>query len=188
VSTELSGCCASGSNFSVAKSFDLKKTAFSLSNLQPAFASLKKPDLSSHFCKRLEQRVSCKFSALCFGTYDANTKARPNAKEDLKMKTTMTKQGAYIGAGAGLVLFGLFGLLPGSLLGGAAGIQIAGLLFGLPLEPGLISRVLVLMGMLLGVLVSGIVIVTATSTIGWLVGAVVGTTVQENTLAAAGRR
>ncbi len=106
------------------------------------------------------------------------------------MKTTMTKQGAYIGAGAGLVLFGLFGLLPGSLLGGAAGIQIAGLLFGLPLEPGLFPRAIVLMAMLLGVLVAGIVIVTATSTIGWLAGAAVGTTVheQENTLAAAGRR
>ena len=119
---------------------------------------------------------------------DAITKARLNEEEDTNMKTTMTKQGAYIGAGAGLVLFGLFGLLPGSLLGGAAGIQIAGLLFGLPLEPGLLSRVIVLMGMLLGVLVAGIVIVTATSTIGWLVGAAVGTTVHENTLAAAGRR
>ncbi|HYA85822.1 MAG TPA: hypothetical protein VEI57_02000 [Nitrospirota bacterium] len=104
------------------------------------------------------------------------------------MKSTMTRKGAYVGAGAGLVLFGLFGLLPGSLLGGAAGIQIAGLLFGLPLEPGLISRMIVLIAMLLGVLVAGIVIVTATSTIGWLVGAAIGKSVHENILAAAGRR
>ena len=86
------------------------------------------------------------------------------------MKNTLAKKTAYIGAGAGLVLFALFGLLPGSLLGGAAGINIAGWLFGLPLEPGLLSRVIVLVSMLVGVLVSGIVIVTATSTIGWLVG------------------
>ena len=98
------------------------------------------------------------------------------------MKTTLTRQGAYIGAGAGLVLFAIFGLLPGSLLGGAAGIKFAGLFFGLPLEPGLLPRLIVL------VAVSGIAIVTASSAIGWLAGAVLGTSVHENTLASAGRR
>ncbi len=89
------------------------------------------------------------------------------------MKTTgAARKGAYIGAGAGLVLFALFGLLPGSLIGGAAGINVAGWLFGLPLEPSLVSRVIVLMSMLVGVLVAGIVIVTATSTVGWLAGRV----------------
>jgi hypothetical protein len=86
------------------------------------------------------------------------------------MKTTIARKTAYIGAGAGLVLFALFGLLPGSLLGGAMGINIAGWLFGLPLQPGLLSRLIVLASMLVGVLVSGIVIVTASSTVGWLVG------------------
>jgi hypothetical protein len=70
------------------------------------------------------------------------------------------------------VLFALFGLLPGSLLGGAMGINIAGWIFGLPLEPGILSRVIVLASMLMGVLVAGIVIVTAMSTIGWLAGKV----------------
>ncbi len=88
------------------------------------------------------------------------------------MKTTLARKGAYIGAGAGLVLFAIFGLMPGSLLGGAMGINIAGWLFGLPLEPGLLSRAIVLISMLVGVLVAGIVIVTATSTVGWLVGKV----------------
>ncbi len=88
------------------------------------------------------------------------------------MKTTLARKTAYIGAGAGLVLFALFGLLPGSLLGGAAGINIAGWLFGLPLDPGLISRTIVLMSMLAGVLIAGIVIVTASTTVGWLVGKV----------------
>ena len=86
------------------------------------------------------------------------------------MKTTIARKTAYIGAGAGLVLFALFGLLPGSLLGGAMGLNIAGWLFGLPLQPGLLSRLIVLASMLVGVLVSGIAIVTASSTIGWLVG------------------
>ncbi len=86
------------------------------------------------------------------------------------MKKDIAKKSAYIGAGIGMALFALFGLMPGSLLGGAAGINIAGWLFGLPLEPGLISRAIVLISMLIGVLVAGIIIVTATSTIGWLTG------------------
>ncbi len=88
------------------------------------------------------------------------------------MKTTISRKTAYIGAGAGLVLFALFGLLPGSLMGGAAGINIAGWLFGLPLQPSLLSRIIVLSSMLIGILVAGIVMVTATSTVGWLVGKV----------------
>ncbi len=85
---------------------------------------------------------------------------------------TISRKMTYIGAGAGLVLFALFGLMPGSLLGGAAGINIAGWLFGLPLHPGLLPRIIVLLSMLTGVLVAGIVIVTATSTVGWLIGKV----------------
>jgi len=99
------------------------------------------------------------------------------------MKTTITKKLAYIGAGAGLALFALFGLLPGSLIGGAIGINMAGLVFGLPLEPGLISRAVVLMGMLAGVLVSGLAIVTATSAAGWLVGKMIETAVPEEVAA-----
>jgi phage-related minor tail protein len=125
---------------------------------------------------------------LAFGTLNALTQARLNEREDTKMKTSMSRQGAYIGAGAGLVLFAIFGLLPGSLLGGAAGINIAGMLFGLPLESGLLSRAIVLASMLVGVLVSGTAIVMASTAVGWLAGAAVGTTVQENTLAATERR
>lgn len=86
------------------------------------------------------------------------------------MKNSISKNAAYIGAGSGLVLFAIFGLLPGSLLGGAAGIKIAGMLFGLPLDPGILSRVIVLASMLAGILVAGITIVTAASAAGWLLG------------------
>jgi len=111
---------------------------------------------------------------------------RAKNKEVTNMKTTISKKGAYIGAGAGLVLFAIFGLLPGSLLGGAAGINVAGWLFGLPLEPGLISRAIVLVSMLVGVLVAGIVIVTATTTVGWLAGRMLeGSAVHEEKEAAA---
>ncbi|HUJ16584.1 MAG TPA: hypothetical protein VL197_01190 [Nitrospirota bacterium] len=104
------------------------------------------------------------------------------------MKTTIARKTSYIGAGAGLVVFALFGLLPGSLLGGAMGINIAGWIFGLPLQPGLLSRTIVLASMLVGVLVAGIVIVTATSTIGWLVGRVLEAGVHEGEEAKAANR
>jgi hypothetical protein len=112
----------------------------------------------------------CKINQLHSGTGDAFCQARLDEKEGVIMKTTIARKTAYIGAGAGLVLFALFGLLPGSLIGGAMGINVAGWLFGLPLQPGLLSRMIVLASMLIGVLVSGIVIVTASSTVGWLVG------------------
>jgi hypothetical protein len=98
------------------------------------------------------------------------------------METTLSRNGTYLGAGIGLVLFGMFGLMPGMLLGGAVGINLAGMLFGLPLGPGLLSRLIVLASMLVGVLISGTLIVTASSTIGWIIGAVIRTTVHENTL------
>jgi hypothetical protein len=101
---------------------------------------------------------------------NCNIQVKKAHKEETKMKTTIAKKTAYIGAGAGLVLFALFGLLPGSLLGGAMGINIAGMLFGLPLQQGLVSRIIVLASMLMGILVAGIVMVTATSTVGWLIG------------------
>ncbi len=86
------------------------------------------------------------------------------------MKNTVSKKAAYVGAGAGAVMFVLFGFLPGSLLGGAAGINIAGWLFGLPLESGIVSRSIVLASMLLGVMVSGVFIVMAASAASWLMG------------------
>jgi small-conductance mechanosensitive channel len=114
-------------------------------------------------------------------------KARLSEKEDTKMKTTLSRKTAYIGAGAGIVLFAIFGLLPGSLLGGAAGIKLAGMLFGLPLESGIIARVIVLASMLMGVMVSGITIVTAMASMGWLTGAVIQSDGSEE-IAAAGSK
>jgi hypothetical protein len=103
---------------------------------------------------------------------DAITPGKTERKGDMTMKNTISRKTAYIGAGSGLVLFAIFGLLPGSLLGGAAGIKFAGLFFGLPLEPGMLPRIIVLASMLVGVLVSGISIVTASSAAGWLLGRV----------------
>jgi hypothetical protein len=121
------------------------------------------------------------------GTLDAKHWSKQNEKEEIIMKTTIARKTAYLGAGAGLVLFALFGLMPGSLLGGAMGINIAGWLFGLPLQPGVLSRMIVLASMLLGVLVAGIAIVTATSSIGWLAGKVLESGMHAKEAAEAGK-
>lgn len=101
------------------------------------------------------------------------------------MNNSFSKKATFVGAGAGLVLFVMFGLLPGSLLGGAAGLKFAELFFGLPLEPGIMSRAIVLASMLVGVMVSGIIIVTATSTTAWIISRVITVSAQDKASEAA---
>lgn len=95
-------------------------------------------------------------------------------KEDTKMKdTTYTKKLAYMGAGCGVVLFAVFGLLPGSFLGGAMGLNIAGMFFGTPVSAGLLPRMIVAASMVVGVMVSGMMFIMASTTMGWLIGTIV---------------
>ncbi|HYA32180.1 MAG TPA: hypothetical protein VED67_05410 [Thermodesulfovibrionales bacterium] len=90
------------------------------------------------------------------------------------MKTKeMAKKMAYIGAGAGLVLFAVIGLLPGSFIGGVIGLNIAGSLFGMPVSSALLPRLIVGLSMLLGVLVSGIIFVAGSTVAGWLIGYII---------------
>lgn len=90
------------------------------------------------------------------------------------MKTRETaKKMAYIGAGAGAVLFAVIGLLPGSFIGGVIGLNIAGNLFGLPVSSALLPRLIVGISMLLGVLVSAIIFIAGSTVIGWLLGHVI---------------
>lgn len=85
-----------------------------------------------------------------------------------------TKKLAYLGAGCGIVLFAIYGLLPGSFLGGVMGLNIAGSLLGAPLSSGILSRLIVAASMITGVMISGVIFITAFSTAGWLTGTVVG--------------
>ena len=93
------------------------------------------------------------------------------------MKQTLRDKTLYIGAGAGIVAFAVFGLLPGSVLGGAMGLDIAGRLLGAPVEPGIFARMLVSICMLAGVMASGLLFTVAGSAAGWLGGALLDTLV-----------
>ncbi|MGE5300791.1 MAG: hypothetical protein ACM3MB_07480 [Acidobacteriota bacterium] len=86
-----------------------------------------------------------------------------------------SKKLAYMGAGCGVVLFGVFGLLPGSFLGGVMGLHIAGSILGMPVESGVLSRLIVAASMVAGVMVSGLMFITASSLAGWLLGSTLDT-------------
>ena len=86
--------------------------------------------------------------------------------------TNYKKKLAYMGAGSGLVLFAVFGLLPGSFLGGVMGLNIAGIMFGTPVGAGLLPRLIVAGSMVAGVMVSGLMFIMASTTLGWLSGTV----------------
>ena len=104
-------------------------------------------------------------------------------KEDKKMKTReMAKRMAYIGAGAGLVLFAVIGLLPGSFIGGVIGLNIAGSLFGMQVSSSLLPRLIVGLSMLMGVMVSGIIFITGSTVAGWLIGYVIDSLRVEKTV------
>ena len=88
----------------------------------------------------------------------------------MKTEKDIAKKGLYMGAGAGLVLFAIVGLLYGSLLGGVVGLSIAGSIFGYPVGPQIASRMIVAASMLFGILVSGIVFTGGLAFVGWAIG------------------
>lgn len=60
-----------------------------------------------------------------------------------------------VGAGIGLALFLAVALLPAMLYGGYAGLLLAGGILGTPVHATLLSRALIVFGMVLGVVAVG---------------------------------
>ncbi len=90
-------------------------------------------------------------------------------------KESYAKKGLYAGTGTGLILFLLVGMFPGSLIGGAVGLMISSALFGAPVEPTLIPRIILVLSMVTGVLTSAAVFVVGLSVTGWAIGTAVDT-------------
>lgn len=89
------------------------------------------------------------------------------------MKYNIAKKASYLGVGVGLVLFAVYGLLPGSLVGGAMGLGLVGAIFGTPVTSSILPRLIVGAGMLVGVMATGLLFVTGCSLTAWLTGALV---------------
>jgi len=75
-------------------------------------------------------------------------------KEDRK---NMMEAGTRIGAVAGIILFAVFGLVPGAYLGSYAALAVLAAVTGGPVEPSLVMRTLIVFGALFGVGVSAII-------------------------------
>ena len=86
------------------------------------------------------------------------------------MKNTVSKNLSYVGAGIGLALFALFGLLYGSFIGGVIGINVSGAIFGAPVQPGILPRMIVAVGMLSGILLAAVICVAGSAAVGYLIG------------------
>lgn len=87
------------------------------------------------------------------------------------MKTNrLAKKIAYIGAGAGLVGFLIFGFLHGLYIGGIIGLKLSGMVPGGFTGPTTLSVVIVSLFMFIGVVISGLVFVAGSSVIGWITG------------------
>ncbi len=86
------------------------------------------------------------------------------------MKGSISNRLAYLGAGVGLALYAIFGLLYGSLLGGVVGLNIVHAVFGTTLAQAVLPRIIVALGMLSGVLVAGTIFVVGSASLGWVIG------------------
>jgi len=95
---------------------------------------------------------------------------RQNEGKVRTMKNTIREKMVYIGAGAGLVCFAMYGLLPGSFVGGLVGLGIASKMAGVPVAAGIVARMLLAIFMMIGIMLSGLLFVGAGSVTGWLLG------------------
>lgn len=95
-------------------------------------------------------------------------------KEGINKETTrgeaLSTRLAYLGGGVGIGLFAVFGLLNASFIGGILGINIVGSLFGYPIPGTLFARMIIALGMLTGVMVTGMLFIIAGTLCGWLIG------------------
>ena len=85
-------------------------------------------------------------------------------------KGEMAKRGLYVGIGAGLVLFVLAGLMPGSLIGGVIGLQVMNAVTGDAMGSELIPRMVLAVSMLGGIIVSALICIMGPGLVGWALG------------------
>lgn len=84
----------------------------------------------------------------------------------------ITTKMTFAGGGVGLAMFAVFGVVNASFLGGIIGINIAGALTGFPVDSSILSRAIVAIGMIMGIMIAGLMFVMAGSLAGWIIGKV----------------
>jgi hypothetical protein len=99
--------------------------------------------------------------------------------------TSSKKIPTLVGAGIGLALFLAIALLPAMLYGGYAGLLLAGGIFGTPVVPTLLPRMLIVFGMAMGVVAVGSLFAVVGAVCGAAVGALTSVTVGKQAAQAA---
>ena len=94
------------------------------------------------------------------------------------MTTNSSKLPTLFGAGIGLALFLAVALLPAMLYGGYAGLLLAGGIFGTPVVPTMLPRMLIVFGMAMGVVAVGSLFAVVGAAAGAAVGALTRITVR----------
>lgn len=88
----------------------------------------------------------------------------------MQTSTNWAKKGLYIGTGAGIVLFALVGLLPGSFIGGLIGMAIAKGIWGAEMLGDVSGRLIVAVGSVAGVVGTALVFVLGGGMLGYAGG------------------
>ncbi|MGC2425168.1 MAG: hypothetical protein WA666_12540 [Nitrospirota bacterium] len=98
-------------------------------------------------------------------------------------KTAIVKRCGLVGAGAGIALFAVFGLLQGAMLGGTAGVAVANHIFGANtfevMAGDVLPRIIVAACMVAGVGVAFAILVSAGTMIGVVAGYLLALTQQK---------
>ncbi len=84
------------------------------------------------------------------------------------------KTPTLIGAAVGLAIFLAIGLLPSLVYGGYAGVLLAGGIFGTPVSPNILTRAIIIFGMVLGVTGVGALFTVAGAALGAAAGTLAG--------------
>jgi hypothetical protein len=90
--------------------------------------------------------------------------------ETIETRDRLARNAALMGAGVGIALFAVFGLQPGAFIGGLLGVNMANAVQGVEVVPSILARGAVSLGMLLGVLATGLVFTVANAVLGWVAG------------------
>lgn len=91
---------------------------------------------------------------------------------------TSKKTPTLVGAGIALAVFLAVALLPAMLYGGYAGLLLAGGIFGTPVVPTLLPRILIVFGMVMGVVAVGSLFAVLGAVVGAAVGALTSATLR----------
>ena len=125
--------------------------------------------------RRFKQLNSFKINAFVIGTGNAFNNidaAESTQKEEntMKARKEMVRMGTKIGAAFGGVVFLFFGFLPGFYFGSFGALVVLKHLMGGPVEPSVLVRMIIAVGIMLGI----VCIASVSIVIGSIVGTALG--------------